>query len=79
MRPNDSQTDTFTPKVGPGSPEYKQRVAEPTMAAIDAMPLAYRLLVKEFDYVDVYRAWRRNISPDQIRARAAAQGGRFVL
>lgn len=79
MRANDSQREGFTPKVGPGSPEYKTRVAEPTMQAIDAMPLAYRILVKEFDYVDVYRAWKRNISPDQIRARAIAQGGRFSL
>ena len=51
----------------------------PTMQAIDAMPLEYRRLVWDFDYVNVYRAWRRGWAPEKIRAHAEAAGGVFVL
>jgi hypothetical protein len=74
---NDSATDAFTPHAGPGTPEYKTRVAEPTMTAIDAMPRAYRELVHAFGYVDVYRAWKRNWSPEKIRA--SVRDGEFSL
>ena len=41
-----------------------------SMAAIDAMPQAYRELVNEYGYIDVYRAWKRGYSPQTIRERA---------
>jgi hypothetical protein len=58
----------------PNSDEYSARVAAPVMAAIDDMPREYRELVNEFGYVDVYRAWRRGISPASIRRQAARDG-----
>lgn len=61
------------------SPEYCGRVARPVMDAVDSMPKVYRELVNEFGYVDVYRAWRKRMSPDAIRANAAAHGGKFEL
>jgi hypothetical protein len=62
-----------------GSDEYVRRVAMPIMAAIDDMPSAYRDLVNEFGYVDVYRAWRADWQPGQIRHEAECNGGLFVL
>ncbi len=80
MRYADSQTAVFEPRAAPDDPQgYKAKVAEPTMAAIDAMPRAWRDLVHEFGYVDVYRAWKRNWTPERIRAKATASGGVFVL
>lgn len=60
-------------------PLYRERVAVPTMEAIDAMPRAYRLLVHEFGYVDIYRAWMRGYSVEVIRERARLNGGVFVM
>lgn len=79
MRAGDSETAEFKPKAGPGSEDYREKVAIPTMQAINAMPVAYRLLVKEYDYVDVYRAYMRRMSPEAIKRRAESNGGRFVL
>lgn len=77
--PNNSQTAQYTPHAQPGSPEYKIRVAEVTMQAIDAMPKAWRELVHDFGYVDVYRAWKRGWTPAKVRAHAARNGGAFIL
>jgi len=71
---NDTQLNDFVPKAGPGTPEYKLKVAEPTMAAIDAMPSQWRTLVHEFGYIDVYRAWKRGWLPSAVRNSAAARG-----
>lgn len=60
-------------------PSYRERVAVPTMEAIDAMPQAYRLLVHEFGYVDIYRAWRRGLPVEIIRDRARHNNGVFVI
>jgi hypothetical protein len=65
-----SNTANATAKVDPDSPEYRERVALPVMAAVDAMPFEYRLLVNEFGYVDVYRAWRKGWTPAEIRGEA---------
>jgi hypothetical protein len=66
----DSNTVSHTARAEPGSPEYKAKVAEPTMNAVDAMPSDFRELVHQFGYVDVYRAWRRGWTPERIRACA---------
>ena len=75
----DSATQHFREKVPGDDPRYKGAVAEPVMNAVDAMPQSYRLLVHAYGYVDVYRAWKRGMSPDEIRARAEAAGGVFAL
>lgn len=74
MRHGDSQTATHVPSALPGTPEYKTRVAEPTMQAIDNLSAEYRLLVHELGYVDVYRAYMRRWSPEKIRDIAARTG-----
>lgn len=76
---SNSDTAGHAAKSWSGPAEYQERVARPVMHAIDAMPKLYRDLVQDYGYVDVYRAWKRGISPDVIRARAEANGGRFVL
>ncbi len=73
----DSQTRAFAARADAADPEYKRRVAEPTMRAIDAMPREWRRLIHDYGYVDVYRAWKRGWSVEQVRAKAA--GGVFVL
>ncbi len=79
MKATDSTVGGFTAKASADDPAYKASVAEPVMKAIDGMPKPYRLLVHEFGYIDVYRAWRRGLSPLEIREKAAANGGLFVL
>lgn len=74
----DSEREGFTAKVIPGHPLYREQVAVPVMGAVDAMPLAWRELVHEFGYVDVYRAWRSGRWTPQ-KVRAAARGGAFRL
>lgn len=69
--------DGFTAKAAPGTPEYKRKVAQPIMEAIDGMPSDYRELVREFDYIPVYLAWRHGWSVKRIRETAAGNGGRF--
>jgi hypothetical protein len=77
---NNSNTAAFSAKDARlGSDEYGPRVSVPMMAAIDGMPPAYRALVNEYGYVDVYRALKRGIKPAQIVRAAAANGGLFVL
>lgn len=73
----DSATQNYTASAPADDPSYRDRVAIPTMQAVDAMPKAYRELVHEFGYVDVYRAWKRKWSPETIRMRA--NGGIFAL
>lgn len=76
---NNTATAGYAPKDGAalGSEDYSEKVARPTMGAIDGMPEAYRALVNEFGYIDVYRAWRRGWSPEQIRR--ASKDGAFHL
>ena len=78
-RRNDSQTAGFTAKVPADHPDYAARVARPTMEAIDGLPKAYRACVARFDYIDVYRAWRRGWPVERIEQRAAQLGGVFRL
>lgn len=64
---SNSEIPGFTAKEADiASPEYIKRVAGPVMNAVDDMPKAYREVVNEYGYVDVYRAWCRGISPAQI-------------
>lgn len=75
---NNSNTAEFSAKaVDIASPEYTKRVAAPVMDAVDHMPQAFRALVNEYGYVDVYRAWRKGMTPQQIKARA--RDGAFRL
>lgn len=74
---SDSSRPAFAAKAEPGTAEYKARVAEPTMGAVDSLPPAYRQLVHEFGYIDVYRAWRKGMAPTSIRSAALANGGVF--
>jgi len=68
---NNSEVPGYTAKRADiASDEYTTRVASPVMDAIDHMPKAYRDLVNEYGYVDVYRAWKRGWTPQQIRQRA---------
>lgn len=77
MRSADSNITGFKTKAEPGDPDYPDRVAKPVMSAVDGMPAEFRACVHEYGYVDVFRAWRRGWTVDQIRA--AARDGRFVL
>jgi hypothetical protein len=77
---SNSNTSGFTAKrAALASDDYAARAAVPIMAAIDAMPAAWRALVNAYGYVDVYRAWRADWQPAQVRARAERNGGLFVL
>ena len=78
-RRNDSATVAYTQKLPADDPRYKAVVAEPTMAAIDAMPAQYRALIHRFGYVDVYRAWKRGWRTDRIEMMAERAGGVFAL
>lgn len=70
---NNSEIPGFTAKQAAlGSPEYSHRVAQPVMGAVDKLPKAYRDAVNEYGYVEVYLAWRRGMSPEQIKQRAEA-------
>ena len=75
----DGNTAGYQAKVPADHPDYQAKVAVPVMNAVDAMPQQFRTAVAEFDYVDVYRAWRRGWSVEKIRDVAARNGGRFVL
>jgi hypothetical protein len=79
LRASDSERPGFTAKVPADHPDYKAKVAEPTMRAVDGLDRRYRDLVKAYDYVDVYRGWLRRIPPEIIERRAQEMGGRFVL
>lgn len=67
---SNSEAAGYQAKVDLESPEYGERVARPTMAAIEAMPPVWRALVNDYGYIDVYRAWRRGMPPEVIRDRA---------
>lgn len=60
-----------------GSEEYGDKVARPVMGAVDDMPHAFRALVNEVGYIDVYRAWRRGWTPEMISK--ATVDGAFVF
>lgn len=79
QRNDSNQQSGYRAHLPADHPGYRERVAVPTMEAIDAMPQAYRLLVHEYGYVDVYRAWRRGWSAKYIRMLADDAGGRFVM
>lgn len=72
MRPlNNSVVPGFGAKPAElGSDEYSARVASPIMGAVDKMPKAFRDLVNEFGYIDVYHAWRNGWTPEMVRNRA---------
>lgn len=67
----------FRAHAQPNTVDYRLKVAVPVMAAIDGMPLAYRLLVHDLGYVDVYRGWRAGIPACDIVRSAAGNGGAF--
>lgn len=75
----DGITNAYQPKVAADHPDYAEKVAKPVMDAVDSMPKAYRDACHEYGYADVFRAWRRGITPARIRQMAEANGGRFVL
>lgn len=75
----ESETAGYRAKAQPGTEGYKAMVAEPMMKAIDSMPKEWRMLVHAFDYVDVYRAWRRGIPQASVVRIAHQMGGRFQL
>jgi hypothetical protein len=79
MRPlnNSVIAGTAAKAAALGSDEYSTKVAMPIMNAVDGLPPAYRELVNEFGYIDVYRAWRSGMTPEQIRRNA--RDGFFVL
>ena len=80
MKRSDSDNLKFRAKAPSGNLDlYKKQVAEPVMAAVDAMPPIWRSLVQEFGYVDVYRARMLGISPDAMRQCAKEFGGVFPL
>jgi hypothetical protein len=79
LRASDSASGHYTAKVPADHPHYKPRVAEPTMAAIDALPAEWRQMIYSAGYVDVYRAFRRNWPLARVREQAERHGGLFVL
>lgn len=68
----------FVCQAEPLTDKYK-RMAEITMQAVEDMPAEWQELVQEFGYIDVYRAWRKRWSPEDVRAKAARNGGFFQL
>jgi len=76
---SDTDRGEFSAKVQSDDPLYKARVAEPVMGAVDNMPAIWRELVHAYGYIDVYRAWRKGMSPLAVRNKAEAAGGVFVL
>lgn len=78
-RRSDSAVEGYAPKADASDPQYVNRVAIPTMAAVDQMPPEWRELVHEYGYVDVYRAWRRGIELSAVRSVAEQNNGFFRL
>jgi hypothetical protein len=77
---SNSNTAGFTAKRADlASEDYAKRAAIPIMDAVDRMPPAWRALVNTYGYVDVYRAWRADWQPQQVRHAAERNGGLFVL
>lgn len=75
----DSERVGFTTKVPADHPDYKPRVAEPTMEAIDALPVEWQQMIHSAGYIDVYRAFRRNWPLARVKEQAERHGGLFVL
>jgi hypothetical protein len=75
----DGTAGDFSAKVAGDDPRYKTMVAEPVMAAVDAMPPEWWPVVWAHGYVDVYRAWRRRWPIERVRRMAEQRGGLFVL
>jgi hypothetical protein len=75
----DSRTIHYRESLPADDPRYQEVVARPVMKAVDSMPFAFRHLVHEYGYVDVYRAWKRGMSPKQIEDTAERAGGIFIL
>jgi hypothetical protein len=76
---SDSSDKSFRSKVTASDPTYKEKVAEPTMAAIDSMLKEWRLLVHEFDYIPIYLAWKRGWTTTQVREKASQNHGVFTI
>lgn len=68
----------YIQKMPADHPEYKAKVAEPTMQAIDGLPEEYRRLIHDYDYVDIYRAYLHKWPVELVKRAAAMNGGRFV-
>lgn len=66
---HDSATDTHKAKAEPGYPEFKAKVAEPVMKAVDSMPPEWRHLVHEFGYVETYLLWRKRMTIGEAKLR----------
>lgn len=79
MKTNSRAPSSVTARIRTDHDEYQRDVAQPIEQAIDNMPRSWRALVHEFDYVNVYLAWRRGLSPDTVRRQAKANGGVFEL
>ena len=80
LRGSDSASGHYTAKGPADHPDYKPRVAEPTMDAVDLLPKEWRTeAIAEFGYVDVYRAWLRKWPLALVKEQAERMGGRFVL
>lgn len=76
---SDTDHRDYSAKVPSDDALYKAKVAEPAMNAVDQMPPVWRDLVHQYGYVDVYRAWKRDVSPAEVRRAAEAAGGFFTL
>ena len=76
---NNSEIPNFRAKAPLDSDAYASRVARVTADTVDAMPAEFRRLVNDYGYIDVYRAWKRGMHPDEIERRARASGGFFAL
>lgn len=76
---NDTEGSAYSAKVEPGHPDYKVKVAEPTMEAVDGLPAEWRAILREHGYVDVFRAFKRRWPPSRVKEQAERNGGLFVL
>lgn len=68
---SNSAPKTVSHKAVEGWSDYRAKVAEPTMAAVDKMPPAIRACANDFGYIGVYLAWRRGMTAPRIRAAVA--------
>ena len=65
-----SGTTLHRPKAQAGSDDYKSKVAEAIMKAVDTMPREYRDCANEIGYISVWNAYRRGMTPTQITQAA---------
>lgn len=79
MLRNNSSTGGHRAKSFAGTQEYVDKVAKPTMEAIDRMPLPWREKVQHYGYVSVYLAWTRGWSLEDVTRKAEQNGGWFEI